>query len=89
MSRQTRHKSLIFGAVSALLAVTALGEEQPGKLDRAVLQAELAPLSVDTRTHAAHVGREIAARTLTVTHCVTLRPRANIAAARGEQTERS
>ena len=89
MSRRTRRKTLILAAASALAGATALGEEPSGKPDRAALQAGLAPLSVDTRAQAADVGREIALRTLTVTHCVMLRAQEKIAAMRGEQRERS
>ena len=89
MSRKTRRNSLIISAALALVAVNAYSDEPAEQIDRAALQAELAPLSVDTRAQAADVGRAIARKALSVTHCVTIQPQLTLAAARSAQADRS
>ena len=89
MSRHTRRNSLIISAAVALVAVNAYSAEPTGQIERAAFQAELAPLSVNTREEAADVGRAIADRALTITHCITIQPQLNLAAARRAQSDRS
>ena len=89
MSRKTRHESLIISAALALVTVTASGGEPAEQIERAALQSELAPLSVDTRAQAADVGRAIAKKALTVTHCITIKPQLTLAAARSARADRS
>ena len=86
MSRKTRRNSLIITAALALVAASAYADEPNGQFDRAALQAELAPLSVDTRAQAEDIGRAIAGKALTVTHCLTIQPKLQLAAARSAQT---
>lgn len=89
MSRKQRRNSLIISAALALVAVNAYGDEPTEQIDRAALQADLAPLSVDAHAQAKDVGRAIASKALTVTHCITIQPRLTLAAARSAQTDRS
>ncbi len=91
MSRETRRNCLIIIAASMLAAAAAGadGAEPTGRIDRAEIQAELAPLSVDARALAANVGRALTDRALAVTHCITIRPQLKLAAARTVQTDRS
>lgn len=89
MSRQTRRNSLIIGAALTLAAATANAAEPGEGFERAALQAELAPLAADARSQAADVGREVAARALSATHCVTLQTRPKLAATHRAQPERS
>ena len=89
MSRKTRRNSLIISAVLTLVAVNAYGAEPTGQTERAALQADLAPLSIDARAQAAEVGRTIANKALKVTHCITIQPQLTLAAARSTQTDRS
>jgi len=89
MSRQTIRNSLIISAALTLAAATAYGAEPTERFDRAAFQAELNPLSMDARAQAANVGREVANRALSVTHCVTLQPHLKLAASRSAQPERS
>jgi len=89
MSCQPVRNSLITSVALTLAAATAYGAEPTAPFDRATLQAELAPLSVDARTQAANVGREVADRALTVTHCVTLQPHLKLAASYSAKPERT
>lgn len=89
MSRETRCKSLIISAALTLVTVNAYSAEPAGNIERAALQAELAPLSVDASEQAADVGRAIADKALAVTHCITIQPQLTLVAARSAQTDRS
>ena len=89
MSRKTRRNSLIVSAALALVGVNVYSAEPAGRIERAALQAELAPLAVDARAQAANVGRAIADRALAVTHCITIQPQLKLAAARSAQSDRS
>ena len=89
MSRQTLRNGLIISAASSVVAATAYSAEPAGQIDRAAFQAQLTPLSTDTRAQAADVGRALADTVLAVTHCVTLQSQLKLAAARDSQPERS